>query len=248
MPAYNAAATLLRSMHSVLHQTEGALELIVVDDGSTDATARILEATAEGDPRIVPIRQPRNAGVAAARNTGIEAARGDYIAFLDSDDRWSSEKLAVQLEQMRSTGTAISYGSYRRVDGAGRVLSVVEPPARIRYADMLRSNHIGNLTGMYDRRIGDGRFERIGHEDYVFWMGQVRRSGEARRVVHPSPVADYLVRGDSLSADKLQAARWQWNVYRRVEGLGWWRAAWYFANYAAIATVKRYGSSVSSTR
>ena len=239
MPAYNAAATLQASMDSVFAQSHADVELLVIDDRSKDATWELIQDAAAREPRLVPIRQPQNGGVAAARNAGLEAATGTHIAFLDSDDRWLPDKLALQLAHMRETRAAISYTSYRRFDEAGRELSIVRPPAEVDYADMLKSNRIGNLTGIYDRSLGDARFDRIGHEDYVFWLKMVRRAGIARRVPTAEPLAEYLVRAGSLSADKHKAARWQWNIYRNVEGLGPLRAAWYFAHYAAIAVAKR---------
>lgn len=239
MPAYNAAATLQASMDSVFAQRHADVELLVIDDRSKDATWEIIQQAAAREPRLVPIRQPQNSGVAAARNAGLEAATGTHIAFLDSDDRWLPDKLGCQLAHMRETGSRISYTSYRRFDEAGRELSVVRPPAEVGYTDMLKSNRIGNLTGIYDRSLGEARFERIGHEDYVFWLKMVRRAGIARRVPTAEPLAEYLVRTGSLSADKRKAARWQWNIYRNVEGLGRLRAAWYFAHYAAIAVGKR---------
>lgn len=239
MPAWNAAATLQASMDSVFAQTHADVELIVVDDCSNDATWELIRDAAAREPCVVPIRQAKNGGVAAARNAGIEAATGTHIAFLDSDDRWRPGKLALQLAHMRATGGAISYTPYRRFGEDGRTLSLVLPPAEVDYAGMLKSNRIGNLTGLYDRALGDVRFRRIGHEDYVFWLQMVRRAGIARRVPTTEPLADYLVRGGSLSADKRRAARWQWDIYRNVEGLGRMRAAWYFAHYAAIAVAKR---------
>ena len=239
MPAYNAAATLRASMDSVFAQTHTDVELLVVDDRSRDATWETIEEAAAREPRLVPIRMPRNGGVAAARNAGLDAATGSHIAFLDSDDRWRPGKLALQLAHMRATGGAISYTAYRRFGEDGRTLSLVLPPAEVDYAGMLKSNRIGNLTGLYDRALGDVRFRRIGHEDYVFWLQMVRRAGIARRVPTTEPLADYLVRGGSLSADKRRAAHWQWDIYRNVEGLGRMRAAWYFAHYAAIAVAKR---------
>ena len=239
MPAYNAAATLQASMDSVFAQTHADIELLVIDDCSKDATWDMIQDAAAREPCVVPIRMAQNGGVAAARNAGIEAATGTHIAFLDSDDRWLPDKLEHQLAHMHETGTLISYTAYRRFDEAGNALSIVRPPAEVDYADMLKSNRIGNLTGIYDRSIGDGCFERIGHEDYVFWLSMVRRAGVARRVPTPEPLAEYLVRTGSLSADKRKAAHWQWNIYRNVEGLGRIRAAWYFAHYAAIAVAKR---------
>jgi len=239
MPAYNAERTLAASMQSVLAQGHANLELLVVDDCSRDATRAIIEGAAAVDRRVVPLRQPSNAGVAAARNAALEAASGVYVAFLDSDDRWHAGKLEAQLAFMRESGTQVCYASYRRVDGRGKALSIVTPPRRIDYQGMLRSNWIGNLTGIYDRRVGEFRFQRVGHEDYAFWLQVVRQAGEAHRLPDPAAMADYLVRDGSLSADKLAAARWQWHIYRHVERLGRARASWYFVNYAARAAVKR---------
>src|SRR4051794_10354756 len=88
VPAYNYERYLSLAIESALAQTHSPLEVIVVDDGSTDDTPRVLAAY--GD-RIRAIRQP-NQGAGAARNTGIAASRGDYLAFLDSDDLWRRDK------------------------------------------------------------------------------------------------------------------------------------------------------------
>ncbi len=239
MPAYNATATLEASMRSALAQTHADVELLVVDDCSTDGTWDVVQRLAAEDPRVVPIRQPRNAGVAAARNAGIEAATGRYIAFLDSDDRWYPDKLAIQLAAMRTEGAAVGYAAYERVDAAGRVLSRVRPPPRAGYARMLKGNCIGNLTGIYDRAIGEPRFSRMGHEDYAFWLQVVRMAGQAVCAPPERILASYLVRPGSLSANKLRAARWQWRIYRESERLGVVRSGWYFAHYAAQALHKR---------
>lgn len=239
MPAFNASATLEASMRSALAQTHADVELLVVDDRSTDDSWALIQRQAAADPRVVPIRQPRNGGVAAARNAGIEAASGRYVAFLDSDDRWYPRKLEVQLAWMRAAAAAVSYTAYERVDESGRLLSVVRPPARVRYADMLMGNSIGNLTGLYDRGLGEVRFGARGHEDYVFWLQLVRRAGEAVCAQPDRVLASYLVRSGSLSANKLRAAHWQWRIYRESERLGVLRSGWCFVNYAVRAVGKR---------
>jgi hypothetical protein len=94
IPTYNRGWTLKTALDSVLDQTYRDYELIVVDDGSTDDTPALLDAYG-ADLKV--IRQA-NAGVSAARNTGVRAARGNYIAFLDSDDRWLPDKLRVQAD------------------------------------------------------------------------------------------------------------------------------------------------------
>jgi glycosyltransferase involved in cell wall biosynthesis len=239
MPAYNAAATLARSIESVLAQTRAELELIVVDDCSTDATPALIADYARADARVRSHRQAANAGVAAARNSGIELARGSHVAFLDSDDWWHPRKLELQITQMQRAGASISYCSYRRVAESGEELSVIHPPSRLTHADMLRSNFIGNLTGVYARELGPAAFMAIGHEDYVFWLQMIRRAGSALRIEHDEPLASYLVRDGSVSSNKLRAAGWQWRIYRDIEGMSVPKASRYMLHYAWNALAKR---------
>ena len=96
IPAYNRATTIARALNSVLAQTFQDLEVIVVDDGSTDHTSEVIQQI--GDARVEIIRHTRNQGAAEARNTGMKAAGGKYIAWLDSDDEWLPDKLQVQLD------------------------------------------------------------------------------------------------------------------------------------------------------
>ena len=244
MPVYNAEAWLPRAIDSVRSQSHSKLELIAVDDGSCDRSPGMLDAYAAADTRVRVLRQPSNQGVAAARNTGVAAAHGDYIAFLDADDWWHPAKLERQLASMRSTGALISYAAYWRVAEDGRVLSKVMPPPQVDWQDMLASNFIGNLTGMYARQLGDVPFQRIGHEDYVFWLEQVRRAGKAVRVDSPDPLAWYLVREQSLSGNKLRAASWQWEIYRSVAKLGMMQSAFCMARYVQHAVLKRRGARI----
>lgn len=102
LPTYNRAHTLLRAITSVLSQDYREIELIVVDDGSTDDTASLLGGIA--DPRLRLIRHEQNRGVAAATNTGIRAARGNLIAFQDSDDEWLYGKLSRQMAAFSAAG------------------------------------------------------------------------------------------------------------------------------------------------
>ena len=102
IPTYNRWPMIGEAVQSVLAQTFNAFELIVVDDGSTDSTAASLNVR---DSRLKVLSQ-RRAGVAAARNAGVAVSRGKYIAFLDSDDLWLREKLAIQTNFMERNSTA----------------------------------------------------------------------------------------------------------------------------------------------
>ena len=94
IPAYRSAATIGRAIRSVLEQTHPATEIIVVDDGSPDDQAALVNQAYGG--RVTLVRKP-NGGAASARNSGMDWATGDYIAFLDADDYWEADKLALQL-------------------------------------------------------------------------------------------------------------------------------------------------------
>jgi glycosyltransferase involved in cell wall biosynthesis len=103
IPTYNRGWTLRAAVDSVLAQNYRDFELIVVDDGSTDNTAEILQSYG---PDVQVLRQA-NAGVSAARNTGVDSAKGIFIAFLDSDDRWLPDKLGVQVDFFASHPEAV---------------------------------------------------------------------------------------------------------------------------------------------
>lgn len=240
MPAYNAAAFIAEALASVQRQSFPQWELLVVDDGSTDRTPDIVRAHARHEPRIRLLRNARGKGVSGARNTGIEQARGEFIAFLDADDIWEPEKLAAQIAVMRRTGCALSATSYRMVNEHGLVLRTVRVPSRLTYRTLLKGNRIGCLTAVYSQRLlgkvyMPADFE---HEDYVTWLGIVQSSGPA--VGLNTALARYRKRGDSLSAPKLQAATWQWNIYRRGLGLPWAVSAYLFLNYAVRGVFKHW--------
>lgn len=119
LPTYNRASVIERAVRSVLQQTYPSLELIVVDDGSTDGTAAVLSRFP--DPRLRYLRLATNQGAAAARNAGIRQARGEFLAFQDSDDEWLPQKLERQLPALRRLPrrVALVYGPTLWVQGDG---------------------------------------------------------------------------------------------------------------------------------
>lgn len=149
IPTYNRAGLLRRAMESVLCQAP-ELELIVVDDGSTDATPALLAEMCAADPRIRSERFPERRGACAARNRGIELARGEYVAFHDSDDIWHEGKLALQLQQLTASGADVVFCAFRRQSPEG-VITATFPhpetkPGRIGYEQLLFENLMATPT------------------------------------------------------------------------------------------------------
>jgi len=104
IPTFNRAALVERAVHSVLTQTYSDIEVLIVDDGSTDNTGAVLRSLAHEDSRIRYLHHERNQGAQPARNTGCLAANGEYIAFLDSDNEWLPDKLRLQMEVFKRGG------------------------------------------------------------------------------------------------------------------------------------------------
>lgn len=237
MPAYNGAATIARAIDSVLAQTDMDWELVVVDDGSHDATREIVAACAAREPRVHLLALARNGGVAAARNAGIDAASGRYIAFLDADDYWLPAKLALQ-RQAFVDGAAVVFGTYFRDGPNGR--KRVSARSRVDFRWLLRGNCIGNLTGAYDgERLGRFHQRPIGHEDYLMWLQIVRKAGEAVGIAEP--LAVYSAGGASLSSNLLRSARWTWAIQRHHLKLPLPMALACFGHYLCGAGSKRLG-------
>lgn len=100
IPAFNAAKTIIRAIDSARQQHVGPIEIIVIDDGSTDRTVDVVRNNISSDENIQILQMQTNSGVSAARNTGISIAQGKYLAFLDADDIWLPAKLRKQIDRM----------------------------------------------------------------------------------------------------------------------------------------------------
>ena len=237
IPAYNAEEFIDEALQSVLRQTHRELEVIVVDDGSTDATrARV---RAHGD-RVRYIHQ-MNAGVGAARNRGLDAATGDYVAFLDADDLWRPEKLEVQLEVAARNPTSglIACDGRRFLSGGGPVpghlLSrwVVERLAERSgeqlagrfYRESLRSNPIASPSQMLiprpvTRDIGPMLTGRDTAED---WDYTLRIALRYPITMHEDSLVLYRMHDQSRSGrpDRRQFvwAAWDLDLLTRHEAL-----------------------------
>jgi len=182
VPVYNRAAAVRAAAASVLGQTYRDFELILVDDGSTDDSGRVIDELTAEDPSLVRCYHQENAGAAAARNRGIELSQGEYICFLDSDDEWLPEKLAIQVEFMdEHPAVALSYAWAYVVDEQGSVVGrLCARAGRRAYRKLFYLNPIAPTSGtMVRRRVLDdvGVFDTSlrTRQDWDLWFRIARR-------------------------------------------------------------------------
>lgn len=220
-PVLNGSIDVAAYVETLKGQTYADWESIIVDDGSTDGTPELLRHFIAGDNRFrlaFNYLSRKVPGPYQARNLGLSLARGDFICFLDIDDRWLPNKLESQDQQLNSNHELrLVYSPYYRAFRGSFLarlrcsLPLLGSKFLIRFA-----NPIPMLTACVSRNaIGGLKFEPLHHEDYVFWHAILRRLRPACIAESSSPLAIYCVHEDSLSSDKLQVIGWIWKCYGR---------------------------------
>lgn len=180
VPAFNVAATITETLRSILLQTFTDLEVIVVDDGSSDATADIVDSFSDRRIRMI---QQANRGLAGARNTGIAHARGVYIAFCDADDLWVPEKLEVHIAHLKARpDVGISFSGSRMIDENGVPLGIDQSPKlkNITAAHVYKRNPIGNGSAAVIRReaLDAMAYRPMGESERDWWFDETFRQSD----------------------------------------------------------------------
>lgn len=237
-PMYNAEKWIEETIQSVQSQSYKQWEMIIVDDCSTDGSPEIVLKLQKKDERIRYYRNNANCGVADSRNRAINHAKGQYIAFLDSDDKWYPEKLERQISKMQSEHAAFCYSACDVIDECGEKVNVRYVPEKADYARLLKGNVIPCLTVVLDRKyIPEILMPKLHHEDYAAWL-KLTQSGITACGINEA-LAGYREAGTSVSSDKLQAMKWTWTIYRQFLGLSILKSCYCFFFYAVNALRKR---------
>lgn len=246
-PLYNSEQFIAETIESVARQTHQNWEHIIVDDCSTDTSYAIAHRYAQTDPRIKLVRNAVNSGVSESRNTGLSHVRGNYIAFIDSDDLWETDKLRIQLELLKQRGASLVYSAYVRVDEQGKFLNNVTVPAQVNFKKMLESNFIPLLTGIVRTDLVKGhrlKFESIakndGREDYIFWLNILEKENCVAYGTN-QVLARYRIRKASISSSKAKSAYFQWIVYRKYLKMGFFASLKYMGFYS-INGIRKIGT------
>jgi glycosyltransferase involved in cell wall biosynthesis len=227
MPCFNHARFIRESVRGVLSQQHKSVELIIVDDCSSDDSWNVITDLAAADSRIRPIRHDRNGGAAKSRNDGITAATGDFIAFCDADDIWEPEKLARQVALLdRNTDCDVAYCDSFLIDGNGtltgqRFSELFPPPPAPSgplFAQLVRTNFI-NTQGVLLRRscvtrvgLFDEDLKGASVEDWWYW---IQLSREHRFVYSEECLGRYRVHSGSSGVPRTYSVS-RYKVFRRM--------------------------------
>lgn len=249
IPVYNAARFLKQAIDSVLVQTYRNIELILVDDCSTDDSMQIMRAYSNKDVRIRLFSNQTNQGVAKTRNTGIQAANGEYIALLDSDDVWEKTKLESQIQLLMHEDADIAYCSLDFIDENGNVIK--KPfivPCDTNYNKMLvkcvfTCSTILAKAGLLKEHPFKSEYY---HEDFLLWMElmklPIRVRGDQTILMHNRQMIG------TRSSNKIKAAKNRWKIYREALGLGLLESCIAFIKYAIYGVMKYYVPMSKKTR
>ena len=247
-PNFNGSRFLRQTIESVLAQSFENWEMLIVDDGSTDGSQKIIEEYTLFDKRIKFLKTDTIKfaklcnGPAAPRNTAIDAARGRYIAFLDSDDIWHKEKLAKQLSFFQSNNYALTYTWYFIMSQEGKNVGAHEPyPLKQSYKDLLKECKMGCSSTMYDTNIVGKQYIDMNEfdqgADYSLWL-KITKAGYDSYCLREK-LSSYRLVKNSISANKIKAIKQQWRILRQVEKLNFSVAVYNFSFYAVLGIIKK---------
>jgi teichuronic acid biosynthesis glycosyltransferase TuaG len=235
-PLHNSEKFVEETISSVLRQSFKEWELIVIDDHSTDRGYDIVSSMAKADSRIKLYRQkPGRRGAAHARNLAIELASGRYIAFLDSDDIWHSDKLCKQIDYMESANIDFSYTDYGIINASGEASGrLINCPEKINKQDLLKSCPIGCLTVVYNQEVTGSisipNLQRA--NDYALWLEIFKKIEFGYGI--PEALADYRISNQSLSSKKFQKLFWLFKSYRLVLGKSILRSLYLTVRFVSV--------------
>lgn len=204
VPVYNRATLVGQAFDSILAQTYGNLEIIAINDGSTDNSLSVLKEYEQRWPAKFHIIDQPNQGQVAARNNGVQAARGKFIAFLDSDDRWLPKKLEWQLPKFTSD-VGLVYCAVEFIDGEGEVVGTEQLDNSLQgniYSQLLIKNRMTGGTVVVRKNV----LEDVGLFDPEFkaaenWDLWIRICKKYYAALVDKPLVQYRVHPDNMSKD-----------------------------------------------
>lgn len=236
-PLFNGESFIEETIKSVISQSYGNWEMIIVDDCSKDDGPKIIENYANVEKRIKLIRLAENGGGAVARNRAIKEAKGKYIAFLDSDDIWYPDKLKKQIKFMEENNYPFTYTWYEKISEEGeRLGEAVRSKEKVDYNELLKSNQIGCLTAAYNQdKLGKVYMPLIRkRQDYALWLQILKRTKYGYCL--EENLAQYRLVSDSISSNKISLLKFNWQLFYQIEKLNLIKS-FYFLSFNVLIKV-----------
>lgn len=229
MPSWNTGKFIAKSIDSIINQTYENWELLIVDDCSTDNTEEVVKPFLK-DSRIKYMRNDENSGAALTRNKALRIAEGEWVAFLDSDDLWTLNKLEKQVKFMKDNGFVLTFSEYEKIDEEDKPLNVyVSGPEIINKRKMYRYDYIGHLTMMYSaKHFGLIQIKDIKkNNDYAIRLQLYKKPGTEAHLLKEN-LAKYRVRKNSISHDKfLKKLKSHYDLFHFCDEKPVFFALWY---------------------
>lgn len=240
IPTFNSDKFIKETLDSALSQTYPFMEIIIVDDCSSDSTQKIVGRYLQKYSNIKYKRLINNSGAAVARNRGLELAIGRFIAFLDSDDVWYPHKLEIQLKLMKQDSAPICFTAIEIIDENGRLIKGqrhVEP--KVDYKFLLKNTMIATSTVVIDRKItGEFRMPlRRSGQDYATWL-LLTRTGHIAHGIN-TPLVKYRKGKNTLSSKKIRNIKKVYQIQTMNEGIDPFNAI-YNSLWYALNAFKKY--------
>lgn len=225
-PVYNAEKVIAKTLESVFNQTYKNIEIVLVDDCSSDNSQQVINEYRAKHPEIVYFKQPKNQGAGAARNKALELARGQYVAFLDADDLWYPEKTEKQVVLLNKKNGAFSFTAIEMIDGEGNVVKKKRKvKEQINYNFLLKNTMIATSTVLIDRKIlGDFRMPlRRGGQDYATWL-MLLRNGTIAYGINEALEQYRVGNKKSLAGKKGKSIKQVWEIQTQQENINKFKA------------------------
>lgn len=239
MPVYNAENFIDMALQSVLNQTIKDIEIICVNDCSTDKSIEKIKHYQEQDDRIVLLQNNKNMKVSQTRNKGIGVAKSDWIALIDSDDCWESNFLEKVIQRQKETGGLFISTGCKFMNNDGKNLdSVFLAPKEITYKQLLKQNKILCSTVFAKKELLQKHpfYADDAHEDYVCWLNILKEIKKSYTVDEPLMI--YRLTKGSKSRNKFKAILMTYKTYK-IHGIKFFGRLYYmFCN--ALNGIKKY--------
>lgn len=238
IPMYNVQRFIENTLNSVLRQTEKRIEIICVDDASTDDTVKVVKQLQKKDKRIILIQNETNMNVSQTRNRGVQTAKSEWIALLDADDMWEENFLEEVLKKKDEKNASMVATSEKFMNDEQVVLGEFIVKDEITYKDLLKQNSVSCSAVLVKKQLllQNPFYADDVHEDYLCWLSIVKKIGKIYGV--EKSVSIRRLTAGSKSRNKLKTIKMSYRTLKK-HGVGFFKRC-YYTTFNMMNGIKKY--------